>query len=292
MRNKIRSYIDRLTVDHAARAQLARIQEALGRIELRQTQHARSLDESEFSVFSQWGEDGIIQHLIRNVEIASRRFVEFGVQDYVESNTRFLAANDRWSGLVIDGDAENVARIRAANFYWRSDVSAVSAFVTRENINQIIGGAGFTGDIGLLSIDIDGNDYWIWEAIDVVDPSIVVVEYNSRFGPERAVTVPYDPTFTRETAHYSNIYYGASLAALASLAERKGYALVGCNRGGNNAFFVRKDLLRDPLSPVSAAAAFVPSRFRESRDADGRLAFLSAAAEQALLEGLPLVHVG
>jgi hypothetical protein len=291
MRSKIRSYIDRLTVDHVARSQLGRIQEALGRIELRQTQHAQSLNQAEFSVFSQWGEDGIIQYLIRHLPIEDRRFVEFGVQDYLESNTRFLAANDRWSGLVIDGDKEYVARIKAANFYWRSDVIAVPAFVTRDNINRIIGDAGFKGDIGLLSIDIDGNDYWVWEVIDVIDPRIVIIEYNSRFGPERAVTVPYDSTFVREKAHHSMIYYGASLAALASLGDRKGYALVGCNLAGNNAFFVRRDVLRSPLVPISAAAAFVPSRFRESRDSEGRLAFLSAADEKAILDSLPLVDV-
>ena len=275
----VRSFLARFRRIDYIQSQVTRTQEALGRIELRQTQSARTLRDAEFSVFSQWGEDGIIQFLLRHVPIENKVFVEFGVQDYVESNTRFLAANDRWSGLVIDGSVDNVERIRKSDFFWRSDINAVCAFITRDNINDLIRSAGTSGDIGLLSVDIDGNDYWVWEAIDVVSPRIVVVEYNSRFGAERAVTVPYDPAFARAAAHHSMIYYGASLPALAALGQRKGYALVGCNSAGNNAFFVRKDC-QGALPALTPAAAFVASRFREARNAAGELAFLTAQEER------------
>ncbi len=287
----VRALVSRLRRIDEIQSQSLRIQEALGRIELRQTQSARTLNEAEFSVFSQWGEDGIIQFLLRHVPIDNKVFVEFGVQDYVESNTRFLAVNDRWSGLVIDGSADNVERIRRSDFYWRSDVKAVAAFITRDNINELIRSAGISGDIGLLSVDIDGNDYWVWEAIDVVSPRLVVVEYNSRFGAERTVTIPYDPEFTRASAHYSMIYYGASLSALAALGQRKGYVLVGCNSAGNNAFFVRRDC-QGALPSMTPAAAFVAARFREARNAEGELAFLTPEEERSLLETLPLVEVG
>jgi hypothetical protein len=148
-----------------------------------------------------------------------------------------------------------------------------------------------TGEIGLLSVDIDGNDYWVWEAIDAVNPALVVVEYNARFGPERAVTVPYDPSFVRDTAHYSCIYYGASLAALVRLGQRKGYAFVGSNSAANNAFFVRCDLLPASLRVLTAEEGWRQCQFREARDRSGELAFLDSKEEVALLKTLNLVSV-
>ena len=270
-----------------------RMQEALGRIEARQLAAlaAQELSANEFQVHSQWGEDGILQHLLRQVPVARKVFVEFGVEDYTEANTRFLLTQNGWSGLVLDGGAANIAAIKKDPIYWRHNLKAAAAFITRENINALLRDNGVSGEIGLLSIDVDGNDYWIWEAIDAVQPALVVVEYNARFGGERAVTVPYDAAFVRSTAHHSMIYYGASLAALVALGRRKGYAFVGANTAGNNAFFVRRELRPDALREVTAAEGFVPCQFRETRDERGRLAFLSAAEEAALLARLPLVEV-
>ena len=142
-----------------------------------------------------------------------------------------------------------------------------------------------------MSIDIDGNDYWVWEACTAVSPAIVIVEYNSRFGSERSVTVPYDPGFVRHKAHHSCAYYGASLAALVALGARKGFAFVGSNRAGNNAFFVRRDLLAAPLRELTVAEGYVQRQFRETRDADGRLLFPTPEEEAALVGNLPLVEV-
>jgi hypothetical protein len=270
-----------------------RMQEALGRIEARQLfQHAPDqLRDYEFQVYSQWGEDGILQALTRAVPTGRKVFVEFGVEDYREANTRFLLANSGWSGLVIDGSPANIERICSADFFWRYNLKAVCAFITRDNINELLRQNGLAGDIGLLSIDIDGNDYWVWEAIDAVRPGIVVVEYNWRFGPERRVTVPYAADFVRGRAHPSMVYYGASLAALHALAQRKGFDLVGCNSAGNNAFFVRSDLRPDTLPRLSPSQAFVSGSFREARTAAGRLALLSPTEEVALLNTLPLIEV-
>lgn len=271
------------------------LQEALGRVEARQVtalyQQNSSLQEVEFRVFSQWGEDGIIQRLVRSVAIERRIFVEFGVQDYQEANTRFLLINNNWSGLVLDGDQKHINRIKQDEIFWRHNLKAECAFVTAENINALLKANGVDGDIGLLSIDIDGNDYWVWDAIKVVSPRIVIVEYNARFGPHRAVTVPYDPAFSRAKAHYSRIYYGASLAALVSLGSRKGYDFVGCNSGGNNAFWVRRDVRPSSLRPMTALEGFVPLQFREARRQDGNLAFLSMDEEQRILNDLPLVEI-
>jgi len=270
-----------------------KIQEALGRIEERQLRDlpAADIQGAEFRVFSQWGEDGILQHLLRHIPVSKKIFVEFGVETYTESNTRFLLINDNWAGLVIDGSPENVDYIKKDEIYWRYNLKVETAFITRDNINDLIRRNGISGEIGLLSVDIDGNDYWVWEAIDSILPSIVVVEYNSRFGPERAVTVPYDPRFFRTTAHYSNIYYGASLAALCLLGKRKGYSFVGCNTAGNNAFFVRSELRSAGLPELTPAKGFVQLQFRESRDASGKLALLTGDQESTVLDTLPLTEV-
>ena len=289
----LKSLISRLRKLDTLDLRCERIQEALGRIESRQLAVASkmNLHTSEFRVFSQWGEDGIIQRLVRNISIENPVFVEFGVQDYTESNTRFLLSNDNWSGLIIDGDQANIEAIRRSDIYWRHNLKAECRFVTRENINQLIAEAGLHGDIGLLSVDIDGNDYWVWEAITEVSPRIVVIEYNSRFGATAAVSIPYDHAFSRARAHHSMIYYGASLRALTLLGIRKGYSLVGCNTAGNNAFFVRNDCLPADLSVLTVEQAFVAGKFRESRNADGELQFLSPDEERRLLASLPLTDV-
>jgi hypothetical protein len=166
-----------------------------------------------------------------------------------------------------------VETIRHDAIYWRHDLTAVAAFIDRDNIDPLISESGFTGPIGLLSVDIDGNDYWVWEAIDSVRPTCVIVEYNAVFGARRAVTIPYEPGFSRHRAHCSNMYWGCSLKALVLLAERKGYAFVGCNSAGNNAYFVERARL-GPLRALTAEEGFVDSSYREARDDQGRLLLL------------------
>ena len=249
-----------------------------------------SLRDAEFKVFSQFGDDGIIQYLLRVTEARPDTFIEFGVTDYTEANTRFLALNDNWRGLVLDGNPAMVERIRRDPICMFHDVTAVAAFIDRDNINDLFRVNGFQDDIGLLSVDIDGNDYWVWDAITAVNPVVVVSEYNSVFGPMHAVTIPYDPAFQRRTAHSSNLYYGASLAALCHLAGSKGYAFVGSNSNGNNAYFVRRDRL-GPLRTLTPAEGWVESRFRESVGADGLPVRLSMPERMRLIQNCPLVDI-
>lgn len=234
----------------------------------------KSIQEAEFKVFSQWGDDGIIQYLVNQLEIPVKKFIEFGVADYTESNTRFLLLNDNWSGLVMDCSIDNVNHIKKDEIYWKHDLTALHAFATAENINSTLSAAGFVGDVGLMHIDIDGNDYWIWKAIDCVLPRIVIVEYNSLFGSDRSITVPYDPGFDRMKAHHSGLFAGTSLSALYDLAQEKGYSFIGSNSAGNNAYFVRNDLL-GTVNVLSVREGFVASKFREHRDKNGQLTFLS-----------------
>jgi len=249
------------------------------------------LQDAEFKVFSQYGEDGILQYLIHETGLTREEqvFIEFGVQDYLESNTRFLLQGDHWRGLIIDGSKEYMDSVRRSDIYWRNDLTAVDAWIDRDNINELIGDAGFHGDIGILSVDIDGNDYWIWEKIEVVNPVIVIAEWNSVFGSKHAVSIPYARDFDRATAHYSCLYWGASMRAFEELGARKGYALVGSNRVGNNIFFVRCDRL-GRLKSLNTQEAYVVSRFRDSRDAQGQLNFLSGERRYDEIKNLPVVE--
>lgn len=249
------------------------------------------LQDYEFTVYSSAGEDGIIQKLISSIEIRNRTFVEFGVEDFSESNCRFLIEHDNWQGLVIDGSPRHVGAIRKSRLYWRHDLQALCRFITKDNIEGLIDQAGFDSDIGLLSVDLDGVDYFVLEAIKRYSPRIIVVEYNSVFGAERAISVPYDPDFVRTAKHHSNLYFGASLAAFDHLLGGRGYSLVGSNSFGSNAFFVRSDLLAGGLRATKVADAYVESLFRESRDPNGALTYRRGAERYREIKGLPVVNV-
>ncbi|MEO6287390.1 MAG: hypothetical protein ABIN80_12170 [Dyadobacter sp.] len=174
--------------------------------------------------------------------------------------------------------------LRASELYWKFDIKAIDVFVTAENINSLLNDNGFSGEIGILHIDIDGNDYWIWNAVTVANPIIVIVEYNSIFGYDMPWTVPYNPSFVRTQEHYSNLYYGTSLLSICDLAEEKGFHFVGCNSNGNNAYFVRKDWIKG-LKVLSPQEGYVESRFRESRAEDGTLTFINGSERLKLLRG-------
>jgi hypothetical protein len=177
----------------------------------------------EESVFSQNGEDGILRAIFGRVGARTRYFVEFGVEDGTQCNTRYLAERRAWRGLLMDGGHEDPRR----NLH--------REMVTAENVVGLFRKYGVPREFDLLSIDIDGNDYWVWQAIaQVWRPLVVVVEYNASEGPSVATSVPYDPAFRWSGTNY----FGASLRAMAELGARHGYTLVTCDSNGVNAFFV------------------------------------------------------
>lgn len=261
--------------------------------EVRARKTIENLQEVEFRVSSQWGQDGIIDWLIERAEIpsAAHTFIEFGVESYRQSNTRFLLQNRNWRGFVMDGHPAVVAAVKNDGLAWRYDLTAQAVHITRENINELIATAGFGGEIGLLSIDLDGVDYWIWEALDAVHPIICVCEYNAILGDLHPICTPYEPRFSRTNAHLSNLYFGASIAALRSLAAKKGYRFVGSNSAGNDAFFVREDyavrFVEDSLQSVRS----LPSLFRESRNESGRNTYIGGVERLRKISGLPFVQV-
>lgn len=250
------------------------------------------INDFEFKIFSQFGEDGIIQYLIKHVKVENKVFIEFGVENYQESNTRFLMMNNNWQGFVMDGSDKAIKSLKVRNWYWKYNLSGKAVFIDKDNINELLANTGFS-NIGLLSIDLDGNDYHIFKEIDLskINPSIIVLEYNSVFGKDRLITVPYDKYFNRTKAHYSNLFFGASLSALNYLALKKGYSLVGCNIAGSNAFFVRKDLLNEKVKELSPEIAFKESQTRESRDTNYSLSFIAGKERLELIKGLEVVNV-
>jgi hypothetical protein len=259
--------------------------------ELHRSKSSKRLKDYEFKVFSQWGEDGIIQHLIEVLELHDSTFIEFGVEDFSESNCRFLLMKDNWRGFVIDGSPDNIRRLKESRYYWKYDLAAIDSFITKENINEVLAKSGFGEQLGILSIDVDGNDYHLLEAIHFFKPRILICEYNAVFGPIRKISIPYNSGFVRSKMHYSNLYYGASLAAIAHVAGNKGYSLVGTNSSGTNAFFVLDQLVNDRLEVLNPIAAYTASKCRESRDQSGSLSYLSGEDRLNLIRGLPVVNV-
>jgi hypothetical protein len=212
-----------------------------------------------FRGYSQHDEDGMIQEIFQRIGVSNWVFVEFGVGDGTENNTLYLMLSG-WRGLWIDGNEAHARLIRnqLSSFIQAGQLNFVRGFVDRDSINEMIKNAHGSGEIDLLSIDIDGNDYWVWEVISVVQPRVVVIEYNAVFRPPVAVVAEYDKNFVWS----GTSYYGASLKALELLGSRKGYALVGCSLSGINAFFVKQDLVQDKFcSPFTAENHFEPRRF-------------------------------
>ena len=225
----------------------------------------KDINDYEFKIFSQFGEDGIIQYLINNIKIKNKTFVEFGVENYTEANTKFLLESNNWKGLILDSSKEFIQNIKNESFYWKFDIVAHHSFINCENINNILEKNKFTGNVGLLSIDLDGNDYWIWKSINIIDPDIVIIEYNARFGFKKPITVPYDPKFVRgKNTH--KLYFGASLKALTKLGKTKGYELVCTNKNGNNAFFVKKNLVNNKIKSGEIDKVFNKKTFTETDD--------------------------
>ena len=251
----------------------------------------RPLWQHEFKVFSQWGEDGIIQFLVNHLDVTNRTFIEFGVEDFAESNCRFLLMKDYWSGFVIDGSEKNIACLRASYFYWQHQLTSKASFITRDNVAALLDESGFDKELGILSLDIDGVDYHVLEALGQWRPAILIVEYNEAFGSQRPVTVPYDSAFLRQKKHVSNQYWGANLPAFCHLADQRSYALVGVNGVASNAFFVRRDLLNEHVREVNLHSCNRQANFRDSRGANGELTFLSGRSRAIAMADMPVVDV-
>lgn len=226
-----------------------------------------NLKDIGFQNYSGSDEDGIILYLISILGIKNWKIIDIGAGTPLGSNSANLIVHHGWEALLID--SSKFAKELSLNFYKKIPQTNVNppkfetCKATSKNINEIIKNNGFKGEIDVLSIDIDSIDYWIWESITVVDPRIVIVEYQTALGPSSSLTVPNRDDFDRFDYEINNadvVYGGASLPALVKLGQRKGYSFVGTNAKEFNAFFVRADLKPEYLQEKKVSECFITNR--------------------------------
>jgi hypothetical protein len=220
-----------------ARSLTPHVRRALWRYRSRRWRQIGDLRGYEWQRYSQNGEDGILAELLHRVGVQSRFFVEFGVETGAECNCARLVWEERWCGLFMEGDRDMAARL-AARYRKVPGVQCAHEWITADDIEAILAKHAVPEDLDVLSIDIDGNDYWVWRAIQRWHPRIVVIEYNASVRPPRQWIMPENP---KHVWNYTT-WMGASLAALAAVGRQKQYTLVATDSTGTNAFFVRDDL--------------------------------------------------
>ena len=218
-------------------------------------------------IYSQNDEDGIVLYILKYIGIKTKKFIEIGVENGTECNTTNLLKNFNWRGVQIEGDKilYNDAKIQLKKILKKKikNLKLLNIFITKKNINKILK-KNCGKEVDLLSIDIDGNDFWVWKSINYIKPRLVIIEYNSFFGPTLSCTIPYNPKFIWDHKNKRS-YYGASLKALEKLGKQKKYTLVGVDGNGVNAFFVRDDLAKNiNLKSKKIKDVFVDNK-REAR---------------------------
>jgi hypothetical protein len=254
----------------------------------------KMLWDSEVKVFSQWGEDGIIDYLLTSLNISKPLIVEFGVGEFLECNSRFTAEFRNASVYMVDSNKNLINSVKKSDLFWKNNLFPVIDFITPESASEhLINAQNLMGGIDIFSIDLDGNDYWILSNLDLTGISIVICEYNPIF-KQIECTVPRNDNFERFKAHSSGLYFGMSLKASISLLNSKGFTFIGTNRVGNNAFFIKSEI-KDQVSiqqpNIHDLKIFLDWRIRESRDASGRLNYLSASEAFKVIKSLAVTDL-
>lgn len=242
----------------------------------------KSLYEADLKIFSEYGEDGIIDFILNRLKIYKPSFVEIGTQDYSESNTRFIYQKTNSNGLIIDCDKSLIAKVQKTlfNYFWRGNIQIKSVFINKENIldnlSYVMKNNKITVDV--FSLDIDGNDYWIMEEImPFMNSNLIILEYNSFFGSKMSISTPYIKNFNRTKYHFSNLCFGASLKAFYQLLEKYDYVFLGSNINNNNGFWIKRsklDLFNLKLPSIDLLGDHTNCFTRESRDIKGKLSYL------------------
>ena len=253
----------------------------------------KELWDAEVKVYSQWGEDGILDYICEAIGISKPNVIEIGSGNFIECNSRFLAESRNANIIAVDGRNDLIDTVNTSSVFWKSFIIPLVDWVTPSKINSIIQlGENRFGKIDIFSIDLDGNDYWILKEANLNQIDIVVLEYNPLFGAIKEVTVPRDDEFNRYKKHFSGLYYGASLKAYINLLNNKNFSFIGTNRVGSNAFFIKSNLLDNfKISTPSNLEKYVDWRIRESRDISGRLSYLSGKDRLEIIKELPLIEL-
>lgn len=245
----------------------------------------KKFDEVYYKVFSQNGEDGVLDYLIEKLKIKNLKFVELGVGSYKESNTRFLFIDKACKGLIIDKEKNLQNQVKENIEFWKGDLEIINTTIKKDNINEILNKNNFLDNLDLFSIDLDGIDYWIINQLPNKFSKIAVVEYNSIFGDSAEITVPYFENFNRYDYHYSSLCYGASLTAVINLMQKKGFLFLGINEIKNNAFFIQNNFsdlfnLENDLSLSFCTS----TNIRESRNQENKLTYLPIHRSKNLIK--------
>ncbi len=248
-----------------------KFQSAFSFFEIRKKEYdtVKSLEEVNFKVFSQNGEDGIVDYLLNRLNIIKPKFIEIGVGDFSECNTRYIYKKNYPKGLIIDIEKNFQSKVSKIEDIWKGGLIVIEDEINTENINSIIEQNGFSNNVDLFSLDIDGVDYWIIESLPKNFSKIAVAEYNPYFGSEHQITVPNISKFNRTKYHYSNLCFGCSLSALIKVMESKNMKFVGSNNFKNNAFFINNDFINklNIIFPdTKKLGNFTDANFLESRD--------------------------
>ena len=254
----------------------------------------KNINDLDYKVFSQNGEDGIIDYLLYSLKIDKPKFVEIGIGDYSECNTRFLFERTSPKGLVVDCIEDLKTKVSKNIKLWRADITILEEFISFRNINSILKKYKFNKNIDLFSLDVDGIDYWILKELPKDFSKIAIIEFNSTFGSEKEITVPYKKNFDRSKYHYSNLCYGASLKAINNIMKKKGFIFIGTNLHRVNAFFVSKKYinkigLRIPKN--KDLKKYVDSNIRESRSKNNLLSYLSGKKKIQIIKDCEIIDL-
>ncbi len=254
----------------------------------------KNLKEAEYKIFSQTGEDGIIDFILNKLQISNCKFVEIGVGDYSEANTRFIYENSFSEGLIIDLMDNLKTKVSKNINLWKGLINVENTKIDIENINHILKKYNLDKNLDLFSIDIDGNDYWIINKLSNNISKIFVLEYNPTFGHNLEISVPYNQDFSRFKEHYSGCYYGASLKAMIKIMNSKGYEFLGTNKFNFNAFFVSKELsgnFSEIIKNINDLSHHTKLHIRDSRNDKGELDYLDKTQRLKVIEDKEVVDV-
>jgi hypothetical protein len=237
-----------------------------------------NLNDVDYKIFSQNGEDGIVDYLLYQLKIEKPKFLEIGVGDYTEANTRFIFERTSPKGLVIDSIQDLEIKIKKNLAVWRGELNIINKSVNSNNIIEILKFNDAMNDLDLFSLDIDGIDYWILNELPNNFSKIAIIEYNPVFGSDMEVSVPNIDNFDRTKYHYSNLCFGMSLKAAIKIMENKNFYFVGSNLFRNNAFFISNDFDKNKYFSnliINEYKKYIDSNFSESRDKTNKLNYLN-----------------
>jgi len=254
----------------------------------------KNLSDADYKVFSQTGEDGIIDYLLYSLNIKVPKFVEIGVGDYRESNTRYIFQKNCSRGLIVDKNKNLEKKVSKIVKLWKGDLTIIETAVTSENILHILNSNDFDNNLDVFSLDVDGIDYWILEVLPEKLSKIVVLEYNPTFGPNLEVTIPNLKDFDRKKYHYSCFCWGTSLKALIKLMNQRKYVFVGSNIACFNAFFVLEsevEKLNLNLPDKNDLTKYTTSYIRESRSIENKLNYLSGKQKLKEIENCEVIDL-